>query len=131
MSRIAALVALAALVVAGLTTAIDRTGDAGVMVPPPESVAESFFRQVETGRYSRAKPFLARELADSTPDGELERLLRELERRAGRIEKIHGDSARHDGRGATAFMTIAGSRDTVELELRLRREQRVWKIGAL
>ena len=59
----------------------DRT----MFVPPPEAVAESFMRQLATGRYARALPYLSDDLAARTTPDTLRALTDRLQNRTGKI----------------------------------------------
>lgn len=105
-------------------------GDREMFVPPPESVAESFGRQLAAGRYDRALPFLSRNAAASTDAAALEMLARELEQSVGSaILDVTGEpiEMRLDIAQARARVRGRGLGETT-ITFALVREKRLWKI---
>jgi len=108
---------------------LGATGDATLLVPPPEVVAESFYRQIESGRYDRARPLLS-ERQQVTTDS-LRRLHEALERRSGPIEHVEGLAASRADTAAVARVELRASSGTSVLRVELVRERRLWKISRL
>jgi hypothetical protein len=114
----------------GAISAVLTAGDRSLFVPPPESVAESFVRQLAAGRYDRALPLLSRNAADATDVRGLQVLAEDLERSAGgAIEQIEGEPLnmkRDLAQAAARLQGRAGAQTTITFAL--VREKGLWKI---
>lgn len=130
MKAVFLIVVTCGLVFAGIGTAI-RLGDRSVLVPPPEAVAEGFVRQLETGRYSRAIPYLAADLASRTTPDTLRILYESLQARAGRIHEIRGDRERVGEDRAVALALLRTETGPDTLRFPMRREHGVWSIESI
>src|SRR5688500_14462646 len=132
MHRIWIIPLVVVLSLAALTGVISATGDAEVLVPPPEAVAEGFLRAVETGRFAQALPFLDEELRKSVGEDGVRLLLQDLERQHGKIEDVQGEHSTVRGEEAEAEVSIrTAAGEEVPLRLQLRREKHLWKISEL
>jgi hypothetical protein len=114
----------------GIITAVVTAGDRGLFVPPPESVAEGFVRQLAAGRYDRAIPLLSRNAAAQTDVSRLEALARDLERAVGGvIEQVEGEPQQMEGHIAQASARIRGrGRAESIITFALVRERGLWRI---
>lgn len=105
-------------------------GDRQTFVPPPESVAASFVRQLTARRYDRALPLLSRQAAAATDARRLEVLREELERSAGgAIAHVEGEPLEMGPALAQAAARLRGpARAETIVTFALVREQGLWKI---
>lgn len=74
MSRLLGVLAALGLLLGGSALAVHALDDRELVIPPPDAVAEGFVREVITGRYARAREYLAE--PESRSDEQL-RALRE------------------------------------------------------
>ena len=105
----------------------DRT----VLVPPPEQVSESFFKQIQMKRYSRAFPLLEGSLKEEVTPYVLNELRREVETRIGTIEKVKGEKGVINGDSASAIAQLKGEQGHLPIEVNLVRQQGVWKVNSV
>lgn len=128
MNGLAAMVAVICAVLAALAFAV-AAGDRAMLVPPPESVSESFIRQLASGRYDRALPFLSRHAAASADLARLETLATELEQEVGGIEQVSAELLGMKSDLAEARASVRGGAQTeAGITFALVREQGLWKI---
>ena len=109
-------------------TAVFTLGDTGILVSPPEAVAEQFLRSLQTRRYEQARAQLASELKTRTAAGDLRRLHQDLETRVGRIEKVEGE------KGAApeeAHCRLETDRGQVRVTLPFERASGEWHVRDL
>ena len=109
-------------------TAVFPLGDTGILVSPPEAVAEQFFRSLQTRRYEQARAQLASELRTRTAADDLRRLHRDLETRVGRIEEVEGE------KGAApeeAHCRLKTERGRVRVTLPFERTSGEWHVRDL
>jgi hypothetical protein len=102
-------------------------GDASVLVPPPEAVAEQLMRALQTHRYSQAEQYLAEPLARKTSTARLAELQRGLEEKHGRVENVTGERA---GAGAIVEVDLTGGR-SIEVPFAMTQEDREWRVADL
>ena len=121
--------AILAAVLAALALAVSA-GDRGTFVPPPESVAENFVRQLMGGRYDRALPLLSRQAAAAADVAKLETLALELERAVGgTATQVDATPLEMKANIAEAAATISGrSHAKASITFALVREKGLWKI---
>lgn len=105
----------------------DRT----ILVPPPEQVSESFFKQVQMKRYSRALPLLEVSLKREVTPYVLSELRREVESKIGTIQKVKGEKGFINGDTASATAQLKGEKKSMQIEVRLMRQQGVWKVSSV
>lgn len=86
MKRLLAILAAVAVVVAAGIVATSKLGDRALLTPPPDAVAEGFFRDIATHRFDRAKTYLAR--LDSASVEDLRRLGASVEGTIGRVHDV-------------------------------------------
>lgn len=104
----AAIVLIAfALVLGGTALAVDVFHDRELTVPPPDAVAEGFVREVITGRYSRAKEYLAE------PESRSEDDLRSLDEQLGDASEIEAELVSRDDEKALVTVRVS-SKDASE-----------------
>lgn len=107
-------------------------GDSSVMVPPPESVAEGFARELETGRFARALPYLSTELEARVGEEELRAASEQLRARAGEVLDVKGEPVSQHGGSATARVTLkTRNNGEISFDLHLTREKGLWTIADL
>ena len=124
-----AVFAVAMLLVAG---AVFRLGDASLLVPPPESVAEGFTRALVGGRYDRALPYLGEELAAEVGTEDLRRLAYDLKGRTGTVLNVQGEPGwMTNERAAAAAVLQTESAGYVRLTFPMSRSEGVWSISSL
>jgi hypothetical protein len=89
-------VTLAAVILIGIGVgAVEGMGDRDLFVPPPETVAEGFMREVMTKRWARARQYLV--TPEAMSDEQLESLQQSLEERVGDPLEIDAKELdRHD-----------------------------------
>jgi hypothetical protein len=118
---------IAVLAALGLAVA---AGDRKMFVPPPESVAESFVRQLMAGRYDRALPLLSRHAVVSADIAKLETLAAELTRSVGgSVTQVEADLLEMKANIAEAIVTLFGrSHAKTTITFALVRERGLWKI---
>jgi hypothetical protein len=105
-------------------------GDRTMFVPPPEAVAESFMRQLTTGRYARALPYLSDDLAARTTPDTLRALTDRLQNRTGKILNVRGDPVSISGDQAEANATLkTKAAGEPAFNFKLTRQEGVWKIS--
>jgi hypothetical protein len=113
------------LMIAG---AIFGLGDSSVFVPPPESVAEGFVRQVVAERYSEALPYLSAALAERTTEESLKQLKKDLESRSGTIFNVQGEPGAIEENRAEASARLQVQDGEFALRFDLVRQEGVWSI---
>ena len=124
--------ALVAVVLGTLAGVVFELGDRTIFVAPPEAVAEGFVRQLASGRYDRAVPYLSTRLAEHVDSGALKTSTERLEARTGEILDVRGEPGSIDGDRASARVRLkTESAGEVELALPLVREEGVWSIDGL
>jgi hypothetical protein len=112
-----------AVLVGASAVAIELFEDRELLVPPPDAVAEAFVREVITGRYARAREYLAAPLSDE----ELRALERMLEERTGEASEVEAEVVAQTAERALATVRVSGGRgsEAVAFALIFRKE---WKI---
>jgi hypothetical protein len=126
---LALLIIVSSLLICGAFVILfkDRT----ILVPPPEQASESFFKQVQMKRYSRAIPLLSSELERKVTPELLIQLKREVEARVGTIEKVQGKESIINGNSATSVAEVQGTEGSINISVTLVREQGVWKVDSV
>ena len=118
----AAIVLIAfALVLGGTALAVDVFHDRELTVSPPDAVAEGFVRGVITGRYTRAKEYLAE------PDSRSEDELRRLDEQLGEASEIEAELVSRDDEQALVTVRVS-SKDASEAVSYGLVFEREWKI---
>ena len=106
--------------------------DQGILVSPPEAVAEDFFHKLARHRYVRAHADLDDQLASRTSVAELRRLTESLEKELGGIEDAKGKVARMEGDVADAEVLLKTRRaGDKRVKLKLSRSEGSWSISGL
>lgn len=121
---IAAMAASLAAFAAGIAA-----GDRQLFVPPPESVAENFVRQLATHRYDRARVLLSADAAARHDLADLAAFARRLEETVGAIELVEGKSGSLTTETAHASARVQGvSRRETTIPFELVMGHGLWKI---
>jgi hypothetical protein len=102
-------------------------GDSTITVPPPESVAEQFARQIAVRRYDRALQHVDDSSGISLT---MVRLGGEaLHARGGAVDQVEGEAGSIEGDRSTASALLTTERaGRVRYAFRLVRRSGVWKI---
>lgn len=129
MADLALKIAVLVAILAALALVV-AAGDRRMFVPPPESVAGNFVRQLIAGRYDRARPLLSRQAAVSAELAKLETLAVELERSVGgSATHIEAEPLEMKANIAEAIVTVHGrSQAKTTITFALVREKGLWKI---
>lgn len=129
MADLALKIAVLVAILAALALVV-AAGDRRMFVPPPESVAGNFVRQLIAGRYDRARPLLSRHAAVSAELAKLETLAVELERSVGgSATHIEAEPLEMKANIAEAIVTVHGrSQAKTTITFALVREKGLWKI---
>jgi hypothetical protein len=106
--------------------------DRSIFTAPPDAVTEGFVRELETGRYPRAIPYMTRELRADADEKRLAAYIEQIERRTGKIEDVSGELEwiGEDSASARAVLHLP-SGDTTSLTFPLLLREYEWKIAAL
>jgi len=104
-------------------------GDKEIFTPPPHAVAESFFRELETGRYSRALPYLSEQLSSKTSEKDLHLLALHLEVSLGRAIDVRGEDYSRENDEAQAKASITTKSGKYILTVECVWENGVWVIS--
>jgi len=124
------LIVLAVVVAAFLFTtgAVFGLHDRHTFVPPPESVAEGFARQLVMRRYDLAVNYLGRALRATTGAAELRAQFEPMRQQIGTPNQVSGESDWMQESEASARARVEGDSGSAVLEFRLTREQGLWRI---
>jgi hypothetical protein len=107
-------------------------GDRQLLTPPPEAAVEGFVREVVSGRYANATPYLSDRLSERVSEAELRAARKSLEARFGKIEDVRGDEGRMQADRASALAALKTYRSGWRsLRFGLVYREGVWKIDAL
>ena len=85
--RAVVLIAGFAVVAAICSVAVGRLNDRELVIPPPDAVAEGFFREIVTERLDQAKPYVEQQPAES----ELQALHDRIELELGRVDDVKAE----------------------------------------
>ena len=126
-------IVLAAVVAGFLFTAGAVFGlhDRHTFVPPPESVAESFARQLVQRRYDLAVNYLGRALRATTGAADLRAKFEPMRQQIGTPNQVSGESDWMGESEASARALIEGESGNAVLPFRLASEQGLWRITGL
>jgi hypothetical protein len=102
-------------IVAAICFAAVSGGDRETATPPPDAVAEGFFREVVTERFDRARPYVA----SAPTDRELQWLLARIESMAGHVDDVQADLVtRTDAKAlVTVRLESASGSDAIPVSL--------------
>jgi hypothetical protein len=121
-----------ALALGAFAVLVFGLGDATIFVSPPEAVVEGFTRQLATGRYERALPFLSEDLAARTGPDQLRALTERLKSRTGEITDVRGEPGWIQGDRAEATVALkTESAGESKLKFPLSRQEGTWSIDGL
>jgi hypothetical protein len=99
------------LVLGGTALAVEQFDDRELLVPPPDAVAEGFVREVITGRYPRAKEYLAE--PESLSDDDLRELDEQIEAALGDPSEVEAEVVSRDDQQALVTVCLS-SKDASE-----------------
>lgn len=116
-----------AVCLAGFAAGI-AAGDRQLFVPPPESVAEGFVRQLAARRYDRARPLLSERAAARHDVAALAGVGRMLEEAAGEIAQVAGIAGVLQSDTARASARVHGRSGDIAVAFDLVRERGLWRI---
>jgi hypothetical protein len=121
MRRLVFVIAATAMM-AGASALAVRHGDRELTVPPPESIAESFMRNVLTHRYPRARDLVVEQNADEEA---MRRLAQSIEQRLGRVDDVSAETVSRTKEVALVNVRLksASASDAVPLSM-------IWSNGA-
>ena len=105
--------------------------DRQTFVPPPEAVAESFARQLVQRRYDLAVNYLGRNLRATTDANGLRARFDPLRQRIGTPNQVSGERDWMQESDASARALVEGESGNAVLQVRLEREQGLWRITQL
>ena len=105
MKEIAAVLLAFGLVTGATWLATQQGNDRELMVSPPDAVAEGFVREVTTGRYPRAKEYLAEPELLSNDD--LRVLEQQLEAETGDPSEIEAELVNRDDERALVTVRLS------------------------
>lgn len=105
MTRVASVLVVFAFLLGASFVAVVQFFDRELVVPPPEAVAEGFVREVITGRYSRAKQYLAE--PESTSEEELRVLRERIEAAIGEPAEVEAELVSRTGERALVTVRLS------------------------
>ena len=105
--------------------------DRGFLVPPPEAAAESFARQITTGRNELALHALATSVAPVENPETLRMRFAPLFAATGKVNRVEAEQLSMFQDHARARVEIVGDDGHVTFELGLIRESHLWKVETL
>ena len=111
MRHLLAVVAAAAVLIGATALAVGPFDDRELFVPPPDAVAEGFVREVITGRYVRAQPYLV----EPMPEEEL----RALRARAGDPSQVEAEVVSRTDERALVTVRVASGESSEALAFAL------------
>jgi hypothetical protein len=123
-----AVIASALLLVAA---AVFGAGDRAMLVPPPDAVAESFVRELVTGRYDLATKYLESAVRRRLGADGLRRRYEPMRRSLGKIDQVEADMEFIDGERAGARARVEGDAGTAAMAMRFGREYGLWVVSDL
>ena len=111
------------IVLGASALAVERFDDRELFVPPPDSVAEGFVREVITGRYTRAQEYLS----EPRPEEGLRALQQTLEARTGDPSEVEAEVVAQDHERALVNVRVSGGEGSESVAFALTFEEE-WKI---
>jgi hypothetical protein len=122
MSRLLGVLAALGLLLGGSALAVHTLDDRELVIPPPDAVAEGFVREVVTGRYARARTYLAE--PESRSDEQLQALRETLGEDPTEIE---AELVGRNDEQALANVRVSGGQGSQAVAFTLKFEEE-WKI---
>lgn len=126
MKELLAVLAAFGVLAGAATVAVETFGDRATFVPPPEAISESFIHETLTGRYARAKQYMAE------PGSVSERQLRALEQRieadVGEASDVEASVVSRDDRCALVTVRVSSSKGS-HVSAYILVFRRGWKIN--
>ena len=122
MSRLLGVLAALALLLGGSALAVQTLDDRELVIPPPDTVAEGFVREVITGRYARAREYLAE------PESRSDEQLRALRQSLGEDPtEVEAELVGRDDEQALANVRVSGGQGSQAVAFTLTFDSE-WKI---
>jgi hypothetical protein len=131
MRQAGGITAAVALAAAAVALFVIQRGDVGTFVPPPEAVVEGFMKEMASGRYSRAIPYLSDRLEAQASADTLRTLALGFERQHSRIEDARGEPGWIVGNRAFARARVKTPGGEVVQPFGLVRERGLWGIDEM
>jgi hypothetical protein len=122
---------LIAAALALVAVAVFGGGDRQLLVPPPDSSAESFVRQLTTGRYDLATKYLASDLRRTVGEKDLRSRYEPLRTALGPINQVGAEIEFIGLERAGARASIAADNGRVWMPMRFTRELGLWVVSDL
>lgn len=105
--------------------AVHAFGDRELFVSPPDAVAEGFYREVVTKRWSRAQEYLL----EPGPDEQLQQLEKSIDARLGRVTNVGARIGSRDDEWANVYVTLESARGAIEVGTVVRWNGNEWKVA--
>lgn len=115
-----------ALLAGGTLLAVEQFGDRELFVPPPDAVAEAFVRETITGRYVRAREYLAD--PESMTDDDVRALEQNIESWVGEATEVEAEVLSRTDDRALANVRVSSGKGSQSLSFTLVFDQE-WKIA--
>jgi hypothetical protein len=113
-----------ALLAGASVVAVQRFGDRELFVPPPDAVAEGFFRAVTSRRPAQAQPFLR----DRVPVADLVALRQSIETRIRRVHDVQTETIARTGQKAQVRVHLKAEKASETLTVSVVWNGKEWKI---
>ena len=126
MKELAVVLICFALLLGATALAVETFGDRELMVSPPDAVAEGFVRETLTGRYARARQYLAD--PDSMSDDDVRALEQSIEARVGDATEVEAEIVSRDDERALATVRVSSGQGSEALSYTLAFDSE-WKIA--
>lgn len=116
-----------ALLAGASAVAVQRFGDRELFVPPPDAVAEGFFRAVTSRRPAQAQAYLR----DRVPIEDIVALRQSIESRIGRVRDVKTETIARTGQKARVNVHLKSEKASDSLAVSVVWNGREWKIEGL
>jgi hypothetical protein len=131
LGALGAMVGLMALLLAAIALLV-RADAAGWLVPPPEQVAEHFFKSLKAHNFGAARATLSGEAQASVSADDLREWQYDLEQVGRDVREAHGEDSQQQGDTAVATVQVElSSGEQVSVELPLEQVNGLWEITTL
>lgn len=115
-----------ALLAGATWLATERFSDRELLVPPPDAVAEGFVRETITGRYARARQYLAE--PESMTDDDVRAIEQQIESWVGEPTEVEAEVLSRDDGQALANVRVSSAQGSQSLSYALVFDKE-WKIA--
>lgn len=123
MTHLARVLAGFALVL-GICYAAIAGGDRETVTPPPDAVAEGFFRALVTDKFDQAEPYITEEPADE----ERQSLLGRIESQTGKVDDVRADLVTRTDAKALVRVRLESLTGSSEVPASLSFDRGEWKL---